>query len=105
MSSLRPSIFVALVAGFLAATLPSRPATNAYAQLASDSSFAGLVARLSEPNGYFDSDNIITNEASYRHISSQLEKRGTHGGVYMGVGPDRSRDLRSVADGWNEAEE
>src|SRR3954464_5100400 len=31
----------------------------------SDSSFAGLVARLSEPNGYFDSDNIITNEVSY----------------------------------------
>jgi len=90
VSFLRPSIFAALVAGLLAGTLPSRPATNAYTQLASDSSFAGLVARLSEPNGYFDSDNIITNEASYLHISSQLEKRGTHGGVYMGVGPDQN---------------
>ena len=58
--------------------------------VAVDSSFAGLVARLSEPNGYFDSDNIITNEASYLHVASQLAKVGTHGGVYIGVGPDQN---------------
>jgi hypothetical protein len=60
------------------------------AEHASDSTFAGLVARLSEPNGYFDSDNIITNEASYLEIASQLRKVGTHGGVYLGVGPDQN---------------
>jgi hypothetical protein len=55
-----------------------------------DSSFAGLVARLSEPGGYFDSDNIITNEASYLHVTSQLEKARVRGGIYIGVGPDQN---------------
>ena len=57
---------------------------------ASDSSFAALVARLSETGGYFDSDNIISNEASYLQVASQLAKVGTHGGVYLGVGPDQN---------------
>ena len=62
----------------------------ACAQRASATSFAELVARLSEPGGYFDSDNIITNEASYLFVSSQLAKVGVHGGVYLGVGPDQN---------------
>jgi len=57
---------------------------------ASDSSFSALVARLSETGGYFDSDNIISNEASYLQVTSQLTKVGTHGGVYIGVGPDQN---------------
>jgi hypothetical protein len=65
-------------------------AAPACAQRASDSSFAALVAHLSEPGGYFDSDNIITNEASYLFVSSQLAKVGVHGGVYVGVGPDQN---------------
>jgi len=68
----------------------SLSARLAVAQRPADTSFAGLVARLSEPNGYFDSDNIITNEASYLHVASQLRKVGTHGGVYIGVGPDQN---------------
>ena len=52
--------------------------------------FAALVARLSEPSGYFDSDNIITNEASYLQVASQLSKVGVRGGMYMGVGPDQN---------------
>ncbi|HEY4306224.1 MAG TPA: hypothetical protein VGM82_17255 [Gemmatimonadaceae bacterium] len=52
--------------------------------------FAALVSRLSESGGYFDSDNIITNEASYLHIASQLSKVGVRGGIYMGVGPDQN---------------
>ena len=60
------------------------------AQRGSDTSFAALVARMSEPGGYFDSDNIITNEASYLFVSSQLAKVGVHGGVYVGVGPDQN---------------
>lgn len=60
------------------------------AQRAVDSSFAGVVARLSESGGYFDSDNIITNEASYLHVASQLAKVGVRGGAYIGVGPDQN---------------
>jgi len=62
----------------------------ARAQRTVDSSFAGVIARLSESGGYFDSDNIISNEASYLQIASQLTKVGVHGGVYIGVGPDQN---------------
>ena len=65
-------------------------AAGARAQRAPDTTFAGLVARLSEPGGYFDSDNIITNESSYLFVTSQLAKVGVHGGVYVGVGPDQN---------------
>jgi hypothetical protein len=77
--------------GWLAvAALACHAAPPLSAERATDPSFAGLVARLSEGGGYFDSDNIITNEASYLHVASQLGKVGVHGGVYMGVGPDQN---------------
>ena len=34
--------------------------------------FAALSARLSEPGGYFDSDNLISNETSYLHVLGKL---------------------------------
>ena len=74
---------------FLAAALAAGFAP-ARAQRAPDTAFAALVERLSEPGGYFDSDNIVTNEASYLFVASQLAKVGVHGGVYVGVGPDQN---------------
>ena len=53
-------------------------------------SFAALSARLSEPGGYFDSDNLISNETSYLHVIGKLRELGVNGGVYIGVGPDQS---------------
>ena len=55
-----------------------------------DTSFAGTVARLSEPQGYFDSDNLISNETSYLHAVSHLRAGRVSGGAYIGVGPDQS---------------
>src|SRR2546426_12768429 len=52
--------------------------------------FAALSARLSEPGGYFDSDNLISNETSYLHVIGKLRELGVSGGVYVGVGPDQS---------------
>src|SRR5436190_21048074 len=64
-------------------------AANAAAALqAPESSFGRLIARLSEPGGYFDTDNIITNETSYLHVLDALRSHGVHGGAYIGVGPD-----------------
>ena len=54
--------------------------------------FAATVAALSEPGGYFDTDNLISNERSYLHVVPEL--RGlvgkTTNGVYLGVGPDQN---------------
>ncbi len=76
-----------MAATLLCRAAPVRAQTRATSP---DTTFAGIVARLSEPSGYFDSDNIITNEASYLHVASQLAKVGVHGGVYIGVGPDQN---------------
>jgi hypothetical protein len=60
------------------------------ATLRSDTSFAATVERLSEAPGYFDSDNLISNETSYLHAVSHLRVEGVTGGAYIGVGPDQN---------------
>src|SRR5205085_5810764 len=52
--------------------------------------FARYIDRWSEPEGYFDTDNFITNETSYLHVIPDLQKRTRPGGVYVGVGPDQN---------------
>jgi len=56
----------------------------------SDSAYAALVARLSEPAGFFPSDNLITNEDSYLHPVGTLKRLGVTGGAYLGVAPDQN---------------
>jgi hypothetical protein len=55
-----------------------------------DTSFAALVERLSEPGGFFQSDNLVSNEASYQHVLGRMQALGPHGGAYVGVGPDQN---------------
>jgi len=56
----------------------------------SDSAFAALIERLSEPGGYFDTDNLISNETSYLHVLGALKNLDLDGGAYIGVGPDQN---------------
>ena len=65
---------------FTAAPAPVRQATE----------FSRLVARLSEQGGYFDSDNLVSNETSYLHVLPALRALGVQGGVYVGVGPEQN---------------
>jgi hypothetical protein len=51
--------------------------------------FADLVTTLSEPDGEFFSDNLISNETSYLQIAAQVAARPA-GGVYLGVGPEQN---------------
>src|SRR5262249_5491998 len=88
-SAWRAPVAIMAAAAILGTSATSMRA-RLHARLPADTSFAGLVSQLSEAPGYFDSDNIITNEASYLHIASQLTKVGTHGGAYIGVGPDQN---------------
>jgi len=52
--------------------------------------FIQYVDQWSEPEGYFDTDNFISNETSYLHVIPELQKRVAPGGVYIGVGPDQN---------------
>ena len=67
----------------------ARPVVQQAAAL-SDSAFAALSARISEPGGYFDSDNLISNESSYLHVLGAMRRVGVAGGAYIGVGPDQN---------------
>jgi hypothetical protein len=55
-----------------------------------DSLFAALHARISEEGGYFDTDNLISNETGYLNVVGALERTGLSGGAYAGVGPDQN---------------
>jgi hypothetical protein len=55
-----------------------------------DSTFAGLVERVSEEGGFFDTDNLISNESGYLKVMGALEDSGLRGGGYVGVGPDQN---------------
>jgi hypothetical protein len=81
----RPRLLVTLVAvGLLPLVL------HGSAQTAVQSSFAARIERLSEANGDFDTDNLISNERSYLEIVPALKKAGITGGAYIGVGPDQN---------------
>src|SRR5688572_13822122 len=56
----------------------------------SPSPFAAQIASLSEPAGYFDTDNLISNEKSYLQVLQDLRRRNVRGGAYLGVGPDQN---------------
>ncbi len=52
--------------------------------------FGELIRGLSEPEGYFDSDNFVSNEAAYLRVLPALRRLGVHSGAYIGVGPDQN---------------
>ena len=56
----------------------------------SDAEFWQLVGQLSEPDGYFDSDNLVSNEDDFQAVVPELAAKVRPGGVYLGVGPDQN---------------
>src|SRR5215471_12528776 len=63
------------------ATLPSR---------ISDADFWKLTQDLSEPNGSFRSDNLLSNEMVFSRVLPELVSKAKPEGVYMGVGPEQN---------------
>jgi len=83
-------VALALIAG--ASTLPwphEQPRAATDVQVTIDQ-FGRYIGEWSEPEGYFDSDNFISNETSYLHVIDQLQQRVKPGGIYLGVGPDQN---------------
>lgn len=65
-------------------------ATSRVGHVQTRASFAARIAQLSEPGGYFDTDNLISNEKSYLHVVPALGDTALKGGAYVGVGPDQN---------------
>jgi len=56
----------------------------------SDQEFWQLVEDFSEPNGYFRSDNFLSNENAFQQVIPRLQSTLPKGGVYVGVGPEQN---------------
>lgn len=58
-----------------------------------DRDFWKLVNDLSEGNGSFQSENLISNETRLQYVIPQLEESVPAGGTYVGVGPEQNFTL------------
>jgi hypothetical protein len=67
--------------GALRAELPAR---------LDDDAFWRMITSFSEPNGFFNSDNLISNEDTYQYVIPELMRTVKPGGIYLGVGPDQN---------------
>lgn len=96
MTLRRLTVCVGLVAFGLTAAVVERPALVAGAARAdlparlTDEEFWNLTERMSEPNGYFRSDNFLSNERGYQVVIPELVRTAKPGGVYLGVGPEQN---------------
>ena len=62
-------------------TIPSRLTDKELWQLNAD---------ISEPGGYFRSDNLLSNETGFQAVIPGLREKLKPGGVYLGVGPEQN---------------
>jgi hypothetical protein len=87
---MRRSAFRRFAARLGVLTLLGALASHHSGPAAAQTSFARTIAELSEPGGYFDTDNLISNERSYLWVLPDLERAAVRGGAYIGVGPDQN---------------
>jgi hypothetical protein len=96
LSMMRRPVWAALAACVLALALLPAPAlvgssADTLPQRLTDAEFWKMSEEFSEPNGYFRSDNLLSNEIYYPYIMNDLLKRTAQGGsVYLGVGPEQN---------------
>jgi hypothetical protein len=55
-----------------------------------DAEFWRLSSSMSEPSGYFRSENLVSNEHTFQDVIPALRRRVAAGGVYLGVAPDQN---------------
>ncbi|MDB5351524.1 MAG: hypothetical protein JWN86_2771 [Planctomycetota bacterium] len=56
-------------------------------------SLAGFAAKYSEPESGAPAENLVSNEDSYTRVVSDLSRRASRGGVFLGVGPEQNFSL------------
>ncbi len=71
------------------ASVAEVPTTGIPSRL-TDSAFWALSASVSEPGGYFRSDNILSNEIGFQTVIPELLRTTRRGDIYLGVGPEQN---------------
>jgi hypothetical protein len=88
----RRFLLVPLVLSLVCGGVPAAPVAGAFDLPASltDKELWTLIEDMSEPNGSFQSDNLLSNELVFTRIVPDLVARVKPGGVYLGVGPEQN---------------
>ncbi len=82
--------FTAALGGLaLAGQQPAGPGASLPSRLG-DQEFWTLSTGLSEPAGYFQSENLVSNEHTFQYVIPTLVRQVSRGGVYLGVAPDQN---------------
>lgn len=86
------SCAVALLVGTVLVPWPAGQVASADTLPArlTDAELWTLSETLSEPNGFFRTDNILSNELYYPEVLPGLAAKVKAGGVYLGVGPEQN---------------
>ena len=74
----------------LCVTPTSRALTEALPDRLDDRTFWTLVTEFSEPNGFFRSENLVSNEMVFQHVIPRLQRTLVPASAYVGVGPDQN---------------
>src|SRR5262245_43187420 len=102
MSPWRPRGWLLAIAALVAVTAGGARATSWQAQTTptpttaslplslNNDEFWQLSTALSEPSGYFRSENLVSNEHTYQYVIPSLRAMVKPGGVYLGVAPDQN---------------
>ena len=91
-----PVRWLALALAFVAALVVGPQATSQQAAAPpipaslTAEQFWKLSVDLSEPAGFFRSENLVSNEHTYQYVIPALKKAVLPGGIYLGVAPDQN---------------
>src|SRR5688500_7600130 len=78
------------VAMFAPIALHAQAPARALPDRLSDAEFWKLIGDVSEPGGYFRSDNFLSNETAFQTVIPTLVEKTKRGTVYLGVGPEQN---------------
>jgi hypothetical protein len=83
-------VATALVASAGHGPLSAHSAADPVPARLTDLEFWRLITEFSEPNGTFQSDNLVSNELGFPYVIEELVSRTPRDGVYLGVGPEQN---------------
>jgi hypothetical protein len=84
------ALVVSVVAAGLTFQLDAQAARKALPTRLTDQEFWQLSSELSEHDGEFQSDNLVSNEVWQQYVIPDLLKAVSPAGVYLGVGPEQN---------------
>src|SRR5215510_15850850 len=91
MTTRRPYIYIsAAILALVLAISGLRVAADSLPAQLSDQEFWKLSSDFSEPDGFFRSDNLLSNEIWMQHVIPDLLSNIKTPSVYMGVGPEQN---------------